>query len=435
MLVDGSSISSSNRGDKDGTGLLGVDLRVTGDAVITGSSITADRLWTGGARALQLTAGSVSLTGGAQLSSGGALRVTATDAITISGRDSQGQPSGLSSNTSGSGDTGSLFVSAPTLRMQDGGFIQAGAGSLIAGSGNAGSLEVDVGRLTLSGGAQLSSGGALRVTATDAITISGRDSQGQPSELSSNTSGSGDTGSLFVSAPTLRMQDGGFIRAGAGSLIAGSGNAGSLEVDVGRLTLSGGAQLSSGGALRVTATDAITISGRDSQGQPSGLSSNTSGSGDTGSLFVSAPTLRMQDGGFIRAGAGLLGLPGGSGNVGSLEVDVGRLTLSGGAQLSSGGALRVTATDAITISGRDSQGQPSGLSSNTSGSGDTGSLFVSAPTLRMQDGGFIRAGAGSLIAGSGNAGSLEVHVGRLTLSGGAQLSSSAFHHGRGGARP
>ena len=271
------------------------------------------------------------------------------------------------------------------------------------GSGNAGRLEVQVGRLTLSGGARLSSsafgqgrGGDLRVTATDAIVISGRDSQGQPSGLFSDTSGSGDAGSLFVSAPTLRMEDGGLMRAASltGPLsLLGSGNAGSLEVQVGRLTLSGGAQLSSstagqgrGGDLRVTATDAIVISGRDSQGQPSGLFSDTSGRGDAGALFVSAPTLRMEDGGLMRAAS----LTGDSGNAGRLEVQVGRLTLSGGAQLSSstagqgrGGALRVTATDAIVISGRDSQGQPSGLFSDTSGSGDAGLFRLSPYVYRL----------------------------------------------------
>ena len=331
LRVDGSSISSNNLGNKDGTGLLGVDLRVTGDAVITNRSvITADRLGTGSGRDLQLTAGSVSLenasligsqflvqvgqltlTGGAQISSGRALSVTATDAITIRGRDSQGRPSGLFSNTAGRGDAGSLSVSASTLRMEDGGLLQTSS------SGNAGRLEVQVGRLTLSGGAQLSTsalgegrGGDLRVTARDEIVISGRGDLGQPSGLFSGTFGRGDAGALFVKAPTLRMEDGGLMQAGGiTDRSLGSGNAGPLEVQVGRLTLSGGAQLSTrtlgpgrGGDLSVTATDAIFISGRDSQGQPSGLFSDTFGSGDAGSLFVKAPTLRMEDGGLMQAG-------------------------------------------------------------------------------------------------------------------------------------
>ena len=243
------------------------------------------------------------------------------------------------------------------------------------------------------------------MTATDAIAISGRDSQGQPSGLFSET-----------------------LAAGMQVLVR------SAE----RLTLSGGARLSSsaagqgrGGALSVTATDAIVISGRDDQGQPSGLFSDTSGSGDAGSLFVSAPTLRMEDGGLMQAGS----LIAGSGNAGTLVVDVGRLTLSGGAQLSSstagqgrGGALSVMATDAIVISGRDSQGQPSGLFSETSGNGDAGSLSVSAPRLTLSEG----AQLSSSTAGQGQGGNLQVTAAHLQLSNGGTISASSSGTGNAG---
>ena len=46
----------------------------------------------------------------------------------------------------------------------------------------------------------------------------------------------------------------------------------------------------------------------------------------------------------------------------------------------------MTATDAIVISGRDDQGQPSGLFSGTLGNGDAGSLSVSAPRLTLSGG-------------------------------------------------
>ena len=89
----------------------------------------------------------------------------------------------------------------------------------------------------------------------------------------------------------------------------------------------------------MTATDAIVISGRDSQGQPSGLFSDTFGRGAAGALSVSAPTLRMEDGGLMRAAS----LTGDSGNAGSLEVQVGGsrflgVPSSAGAQLVKGGA-------------------------------------------------------------------------------------------------
>ena len=138
--------------------------------------------------------------------------------------------SGLFSNTGGSEDAGQLIVSAPTLHLE-GGRIQALAAD--NSQGNAGSLEVRVGRLTLTGGAQISTttrskgrGGQLTVTATDAITIVGADSEGNSSALFSNTGGSGDAGQLIVSAPTLHLE-GGRIQALAAD--NSQGNAGSLR--------------------------------------------------------------------------------------------------------------------------------------------------------------------------------------------------------------
>ena len=59
LLVDGSSIFADNVGAVDGIG-VGVDLRVTADAVIMNESfITTDRFSTGRAKDLQVTAGSM----------------------------------------------------------------------------------------------------------------------------------------------------------------------------------------------------------------------------------------------------------------------------------------------------------------------------------------------------------------------------------------
>ena len=190
---------------------------------------------------------------------GGALSVTATDSVSISGRDSKGAKSGLFSNALGKGDGGKLSVSAPTLTMSDRGTIDAHT----AGDGNAGNVEVQVGTLTLTGGAQIQAGsgvaeykegvftfsgtggpgrgGDLTVNATDTISLSGSDSDGNPSGLLSNTVNKGDAGKLSVSAPLLQM-DGGRISSNT----FGAGNAGNLDVQVGQLTLTGGAEISAG---------------------------------------------------------------------------------------------------------------------------------------------------------------------------------------------
>jgi large exoprotein involved in heme utilization and adhesion len=307
----------------------------------------------------------------------------------------------------------------------DGGLIQASGSS--GSAGNIGSLEVRVGRLTLTGGAELGSwafgsghGGDVTVVATEAIAMAGQDNY-----LFSNVSGSGDGGRLSIATPLLTM-DGGLIHA-----------AGSLEVQTGRLTLTRGAQLSTsasgsrrGGDLTVVASEAITMNGRGGQGILTGLFSATSGSGDGGRLFVSTPLLTI-DSGWLLSG----GFPDSSGNAGNLEVQAGRLTLTEGAQLSTsasgpgrGGALTVVATEAIAMAGQDSHGTRSGLSSDTSGRGAAGRLFISAPTVRLEDGGIMTASA----RGDGRGGDMALGVSTLTLQGGSQIESSTSGAGQGG---
>jgi filamentous hemagglutinin family protein len=449
LLIDQSNMFADNTGRMDGAG-LGLDLRITADAVIrNGSFLTTDSVGAGRARDLRLTAGSLhldnavagsrsfasgdggnvgvnvgtlALTGGAQISTstfgtgrGGQLTVEASEVLSITG-------SGLFSNTYGLGDAGRLVISAPLLTMDNGGQIEAAA-SGDESRGNAGSLEVRVGRLTLTGGAEISTGtrgagrgGQLTVEASDTIAISGLETG-----LFTNTFGEGAAGRLVVSAPLLTMDDLGLIQAN-GEI----GDAGDIEVRVGRLALAGGAQIDNrtegpgrGGQLTVEASDTIAIAGLG-QGRlglsPSGLFSTTFGRGDAGRLVVTAPTLSME-GGQILASTERSN----TGNAGSLEVRVGRLALTGGAQISTGtvgtgrgGELRVVATDTIAISGG------SGLVSSTFGEGAAGQLVVLAPSL-MMDGGTIEA----ITAGAGRGGDIEVAATHLQLRNGSTILASS----------
>src|SRR5439155_23365702 len=127
--------------------------------------------------------------------------------------------------------------------------------------------------------------------------------------LTTNAYDKGQAGRLFVSAPTVTME-GGIIEA----LTIADGNAGAITLAAGSLRLTGGAQISSssgatnlstsqlqvgrgqGGDLTITATEGITIAGRDSAGFPSGLFTDTDGSGKAGHMSISAPFLKMEDG-------------------------------------------------------------------------------------------------------------------------------------------
>jgi large exoprotein involved in heme utilization and adhesion len=323
----------------------------------------------------------------------------------------------------------------------------------VTGSGNGGSTELKVKQLTVTDGARIDTstsgdgqGGALSVTATDSVSISGHDSTGAKSGLFSNALGKGDGGKLSVSASTLTMSDRGTIDAHT----AGDGNAANVEVQVGTLTLTGGAQIQAGsgvtefkegvftsrgtggsgqgGDLIVNATDTISLSGGDSDGNPSGLLSTTVNQGDAGKLSVSVPLLQMNGG---RLSTSTFG----AGNAGNLDVQVGQLTLTGGGTITAsvgdrlikdglftfigtdstghGGDLTIHATESISIFGERDAGYTytTAIRAGTVGKGDAGTLSVSTPVLLMTD----EATMGAFTLGDGNAGNVDVQVGKLIL--------------------
>jgi filamentous hemagglutinin family protein len=388
----------------------------------------------GAAGTIMVEAGQVSLTGGSQIDSstqstgqGGAITVTATEGITIHGADSAGNASGLFSETFSRGNGGNLTIFTPALTMA-GGIVRAAT----FGAGKAGDIVVEVGRLTVSEGAAIDSStsaagqaGSVMVTATEALRISGRHrATGDPTRLGSiaGLGSSGKAGHVMLFTPHLTMEEGVISTS-----TFGEGRAGTIAVEAGRVTLTGGTQVSSstrgsgrGGNVRVT-TEALRISGRNRDGVPSRISSIAGGSEDAGRIVISTPTLTMA-GGVIRALA-----EGTGGDAGAIVVDAGRIRLTHGAAIDSstlrtgqGGTIRITARDALTMTGADGAGNASGLFSETFGSGDAGRIVISAPTLTMA-GGLIQA----LTLGEGNAGAIQMQVEGVTVTDGARISSSS----------
>jgi filamentous hemagglutinin family protein len=340
----------------------------------------------------------ITITGGAQIGnslveSGGTLRVTATDTLTIS--DSKG------------GSASGLFSQAFSSRA-------------------GGDIDVHVGRLLLTNGGKISTkvspfdttgnGGTITIIASDTVTIS----DGYV-DADSGWESSGDGGRIVLFAPTLEVANYGHIAAGT----FGIGNAGSIDIQVDRLTLTGGGQIvtttgrssdGQGGRIKVTATDSMIIDGQlQSENAPLPW------------LFRGRPS-------------GILSEARSKGDAGSIEVHVGKLTLSNGGQISAtsdigstgqGGTVTVTATDTVTIVGQgadplifggEDRGRPlSGLFSITKGSKNAGQILLSAPTVELADLGAIQA----FTTGDGNAGTIEMQVGWLTVTSGGQITSSA----------
>ena len=105
--------------------------------------IQALTLGRGSAGEIRINVGSLTLTGGAAISTsttgagqGGNVIVTAADLLSISGHDANGVGSGITSGTFGSGVGGNIVLQAQRLELNDGGTISV----LSLGAGDAGNI-------------------------------------------------------------------------------------------------------------------------------------------------------------------------------------------------------------------------------------------------------------------------------------------------------
>jgi large exoprotein involved in heme utilization and adhesion len=130
--------------------------------------------------------------------------------------------------------------------------LQAGVGPNPEATGNSGALTVETGRLTLMDGAVISSSteaqgnaGNVTVRATESVTLSGLDGDGEGSlfETVVDSEATGNGGNLIVETGRLTLLDGAVIT----SKTIGRGNAGDLRIITGQLTLSDGSQISVSG--------------------------------------------------------------------------------------------------------------------------------------------------------------------------------------------
>lgn len=475
FAIDDSKIFSSSFGSLDG-GLI--DLRLTGDMNLSNGSVIGASAWTGDGADIVIEAQDVRLSGGSRIytdasdtgeagdielrvrnlditdngsmissatfwtGGSGDLDVTAENSISISGDHT----TRLSSDAFGlefvwpDGDAGDITVNAPFL-MVDGGWISSYTG--IWSSGDAGDISVNVGRLEIrnegqitSSAALLGEGGNITVRASESILISDFFSS-----IDTGTSGIGNAGLISIFTPSLTLMDGGIVRA----ITTNDGDAGDIFVETEQLRLIDGGQINveaetfsggigQGGNVTVKATDEISMSNQSEDPSfISGISTTTFGIGDGGGISVTAPTVTMDDG-RIQA------ITFGDGNAGDVFVDVERLELGNGSQIDAsvsslgtgigqGGNIQVNASDSISIYGRSQRisDLSSGITVQTSGSGDAGMINISTPNLSIDDG-LIRA----LTSSTGDAGSITIDVGSLTLTGGGQIDSTTRAEGRGG---
>jgi len=301
-----------------------------------------------------------------------------------------------------------------------------------------GGVNILTGTIEISGGSSISSAsqgsgkaGPLTVEATDSIYMSDT-----YTALSSASWASGEGSDMAITTPRLLLENEAAIYGDSFS----DGRGGDIFITTGKLSLLSGGSISSGtyggtgdgGNLSILATESFSISGIGPNELTSSLVNRTSGAGNAGRIQIITPVLDIGEHGTIAAETLS------TGRAADIDVIAGTVTLTQGARISTsafgttgrGGDLSITAGDSVTISGTDSQGNSSGIYSYAAAAGDAGNIALTAPSLILSDGALV----GADTVGDGHAGRIHLSVQRLTLSGGAQISSgSNLASGRGGS--
>ena len=347
------------------------------------------------------------------LGSGGNLAVSASDSVEVSAGVTDGFPRGLVNVSLGAGNSGNLTIDTGRLLVRDGAFVASGT----RGSGN---------------------GGNLTIRATDSVEAIG-------------TSPDGLSFSVIQSAATQGSEQ---IQTRFGSSVV-TGNAGNLTIETRRAIVRDGAQISTstegpgtGGNLTINASESIEASGISQDGRfPSGLLSDTSGSGAGGDLTLETGRLFLENGALISArtfGAGA------GGNIAISASESIELVGSGFDifQLATGAAL----SGLLNLSQL-----PGGIGTGNAGTGSSGDVAIDTPELIMRNGGLISTpsfgdGAGGNLTvraserveaiasgfltathtGSGAAGALSIKTRFLTIRDGGSILAGTLGSGAGG---
>ncbi|HEY9624715.1 MAG TPA: filamentous hemagglutinin N-terminal domain-containing protein [Crinalium sp.] len=474
-VTHGAQLSTSTRGQGD-AGNVTVTARdavsldganpISPSAIITRAE--AGAIGNGGQ--IGITAGSVSLTNGAQLATttfnqgrAGDIVINASNRVAISGTDPN-----YANRTPQLGDE----ISAIRAGSASGLYANTEANSI----GGGGNIRVTTGQLTIDRGGRLvastagqGNAGNIRVRAARGVMLSGLNPDGSSSGLLTNTenTATGQGGEIRVDTDALRVNGGAVLSARSTSTARG----GEIRVNANTVDLTRGGQLlttafSSGqaGNITVYASDRLRIVGQDATftarlaqlggaavdpvSAASGLFTNTemNSSGAGGAIALTTNALSLLNGGRLvasTAGQGragditlrssnlrLAGALSGLFAQTSTAADAGNLTiqprtgsrvtvqLQRGAQISAattnsgrGGTLTITAPEAITLTGNGSI-----IAAGTGGQGTGGNLTLRTRNLNIQNRAEVTVSSSS----TGRAGSLFVDADRIFLN----------HHGR-----
>ncbi|NEO71347.1 filamentous hemagglutinin N-terminal domain-containing protein [Moorena sp. SIO3H5] len=365
--------------------------------------------------------------------------------------------SGLFSESTGTGDGGSLTINTDKLILNNGGRIStdtfdAGAGGQITlnvgsllkvngstlissnarGSGNAGTIVIDTKQLQVIGGTlktdTFSSGnaGEITITATESVILSSTTVVEELGRIDSNarTGATGNGGMVLVDTPVFHLRDGAQIN----SLNRGDENR--------------------GGSITVRANELSAI-GRSPDGIfPSGFFTATRGNGSGGNLTIETERLLVSDGAEFFSDTSEDGNAGNITVYASESVDV--IGTDANGTVSSGlltSAVNVDTTreatagrggDLVIETGRLRVAEGGRLQASAVGPGDAGNITIRARSVEVSDAfeDFTGLVSGVLVSvdegATGNGGELRIDAEQLHIFDGGQVIASSLGDGQAG---
>jgi filamentous hemagglutinin family protein len=476
VVADGGEISAGTFGTgKGGKVAVNVAGRLTingeGGRALTAITSQANPGSTGPAGNVNVTAASLSITGGGAIAGdtdgagkAGIVTVNATGDIVLDSRGSKNQ-SYISADSNAVANAGIVTVSAANLSLLGGSYVSAtantnpgatGHGGRVAinatgnilidsaaavdgnlseidadtdASGNAGSVTIAAGRaLTIQNGSYVSadtlgpgSAGIVTVNATGDIVLDSRGSENQ-SYISADSNAVANAGIVTVSAANLSLLGGSYVSATANTNPGATGHGGTVSINAtgnilvasagavdGNLSEIDAETYGSGnaGSVTIAAGGALTIR------NGSYVSADTYGPGSAGIVKVTAGTLRLLADGDISADSEA----GSNGDAGTVAVEAGSLFIKDG--VISAGLL-----------GRSSNGTPASMGKRA---GNVTVDVVGALTINATGSSSLRGIAADANPGTkGAAGTVQVAAGTLSIVGGGEIACSTFAAGAGG---
>ena len=389
----------------------------------------------GNAGDINIQTGSLFVNDGGQLNNAslgqgnaGNINILANDQVSVANSGSQ-IFNFLNANSFGS--AGSISINANTLNLQDNAIIAV----FTNGQGDTGDLFIQA-----DDSVNISNGGFLTNQVNQGI---------------------GNSGDITIQTSQLSITENGLILADT----FGQGSSGNITIETGSFIATNSGQISASvsgvgdsGKVTINATDTVSFDGRDENDSfPSGVfaSVNAGGEGNTGGIEINANTVRVTNRAQLLSTTIGIGDPGdivinardqvflqdsifisevtepnddgvgGVGNAGNIIITAGSLILQDGSSLladteniGDAGDIIINVRDEVILEGTGRSSfsgstdiVPSQITStvdsvNQLAIGEGGDINISAGSLLLTDGGFIRTST----FGQGNAGDLTINV-------------------------